>query len=503
MSVLLSWSSGTATHVPRDRVGSGIATAGSLSARTKPHRPLPGDRLPKKTRSTSRVSPVRRFFAALGPGVITGAADDDPSGIATYSIAGAQLGTSLLWTALAHLAPHGRRADDVRAHRHGDRPGARRRARAASSRGRLLVVRRALALLAANTINVGADLSGMADAAEMLSGVNSHYLRRASSASAIAVGDDPPPSTTQIAPVLKWLALVLFAYVSPRSTSDPTGGGRPCDDSFRPCRCRAARELGDARRDPGHDDQPLSLLLAGLAGGRGREGAWDARCCRSRERRDGAGDPDRRLDVGVGHVLLQPRDVLHHPDDGADAPPARDDHLETSRRGRGGAAAARRAASPACSTRSASIGVGLLAIPTLAGSAAYAFAETFGWRQGLDRRVPGRPRLLRRRGPSRRRRASRSTSSTSIRSGRSTGAPSSTGCSPRFSCSGILLVASDRKLMQDQPVSKASLLTVGGGDTPDVRRGDWYVPLLGAFDWQTACTNHFGGSDEEGRSGVS
>src|ERR1035437_558231 len=42
----------------------------------------------------------RRFFSALGPGLVTGAADDDPSGIATYSIAGAQLGTSLLWTAL-------------------------------------------------------------------------------------------------------------------------------------------------------------------------------------------------------------------------------------------------------------------------------------------------------------------------------------------------------------------------------------------------------------------
>ena len=43
---------------------------------------------------------LHRFFGALGPGLITGAADDDPSGIATYSIAGAQLGTSMLWTAL-------------------------------------------------------------------------------------------------------------------------------------------------------------------------------------------------------------------------------------------------------------------------------------------------------------------------------------------------------------------------------------------------------------------
>src|SRR4029077_14406178 len=44
--------------------------------------------------------PLRRILHSLGPGVITGAADDDPSGIATYSIAGAQLGTSMLWTAM-------------------------------------------------------------------------------------------------------------------------------------------------------------------------------------------------------------------------------------------------------------------------------------------------------------------------------------------------------------------------------------------------------------------
>ena len=61
----------------------------------------------------------RRFLSALGPGLITGAADDDPSGIATYTIAGAQLGTSLLWTAF--VTAHGLRAVYVRADRHGDR----------------------------------------------------------------------------------------------------------------------------------------------------------------------------------------------------------------------------------------------------------------------------------------------------------------------------------------------------------------------------------------------
>ena len=48
----------------------------------------------------ARKNPLKRFFSVLGPGLTTGAADNDPSGIATYSIAGAQLGTSLLWTAL-------------------------------------------------------------------------------------------------------------------------------------------------------------------------------------------------------------------------------------------------------------------------------------------------------------------------------------------------------------------------------------------------------------------
>src|SRR5665647_1528233 len=55
-----------------------------------------------RERSTTEIflkKPFTKFFKALGPGVITGAADDDPSGVTTYSIAGAQLGTSLLWTA--------------------------------------------------------------------------------------------------------------------------------------------------------------------------------------------------------------------------------------------------------------------------------------------------------------------------------------------------------------------------------------------------------------------
>src|SRR5246127_2538031 len=52
-----------------------------------------------KKKTSEKSSLIRQFFAVLGPGLITGAADDDPSGIATYSVVGAQMGTAMLWTA--------------------------------------------------------------------------------------------------------------------------------------------------------------------------------------------------------------------------------------------------------------------------------------------------------------------------------------------------------------------------------------------------------------------
>src|SRR6476619_6858364 len=48
-------------------------------------------------------NPVKRFFKMLGPGLITGASDDDPSGIGTYAVAGAAFGFATLWTALLTL----------------------------------------------------------------------------------------------------------------------------------------------------------------------------------------------------------------------------------------------------------------------------------------------------------------------------------------------------------------------------------------------------------------
>ena len=157
---------------------------------------------PKKSR-------IRNFFSTLGPGLISGAADDDPSGIATYSIAGAQFGTTLLWTAwitwplMAFVQMMCARIGMVTG-----------RGLAGALRDKLpksVMVVICLTLLMANTLNVGADLAGMADAAQILTGVTSHvYVILFGVGIAVAIIRF---RYHQIAHILKWLALTLFAYV--------------------------------------------------------------------------------------------------------------------------------------------------------------------------------------------------------------------------------------------------------------------------------------------------
>ena len=110
-----------------------------------------------------------RFFSSLGPGLTTGAADDDPSGIATYSTAGALLGTGQLWTAF--LTWPFMASVQFMCARIGMVTGEGLSGALRKKFPKWMIVSAAVALLIANTINVGADLSGMADSAEMLTGL--------------------------------------------------------------------------------------------------------------------------------------------------------------------------------------------------------------------------------------------------------------------------------------------------------------------------------------------
>ena len=129
--------------------------------------PAPASQPPQQRQSQG---PVLDFFADLGPGLITGAADDDPSGIATYSVTGAAFGYGLLWTALFAFPLMA--AVQLMCSRLGMITG----------RGLAAVVRRrysrwvlwgaCLLLTVANVINIGADLGGMADAMHMMTGIS-------------------------------------------------------------------------------------------------------------------------------------------------------------------------------------------------------------------------------------------------------------------------------------------------------------------------------------------
>ncbi len=152
---------------------------------------------------------ISRFYAAIGPGFTTGAADDDPSGVATYSVAGAQLGTSLLW--MAWVTWPLMAAVQMMCARIGMVTG-QGLASALSIKLPKTVIRVfCLLLFLANTVNIGADLAGMADAMQLLTGLNSHiciFIFGIVIGTAIIMFQ-----YGQIANVLKWLALSLFAYV--------------------------------------------------------------------------------------------------------------------------------------------------------------------------------------------------------------------------------------------------------------------------------------------------
>ena len=165
--------------------------------------------MPNSPAPQPKKNVIRRFFSVLGPGLITGAADDDPSGIATYSIAGAQMGTSMLWTAFITWPLMG--CVQMTCARIGMVTGQGLAAAFRQICPRWVLVIASLALLAANTINVGADLAGMSDAAEMLSGVKAHWFYE--TFGSVSSWPRFVSAITNIAMILKWLALFLFAYV--------------------------------------------------------------------------------------------------------------------------------------------------------------------------------------------------------------------------------------------------------------------------------------------------
>lgn len=149
------------------------------------------------------------FLKSLGPGLITGASDDDPSGISTYSVAGATTGLSMLW--LAILTTPMMAVVQGMCARIGMVSGLGLAAMIRKTLPIWLAYALALLVIAANTFNVGADIAGMSASAHMVAGLPTLVW--------VAIFGfglfyaQAFLSYRVLANVFKWLTLALFAYV--------------------------------------------------------------------------------------------------------------------------------------------------------------------------------------------------------------------------------------------------------------------------------------------------
>ena len=159
---------------------------------------------------TTEAPRPRNFFADLGPGLITGAADDDPSGISTYSVAGATFGYMPLWTALLSFPLMV--SVQLMCARLGMVTGRGLAGVVRRRYSRLVLWSACLLLVVANVINIGADLGGMADVSHMVTGVSAFFWTPFYAIAIIALLFWL--SYRRIARIFKWLTLVLFAYVA-------------------------------------------------------------------------------------------------------------------------------------------------------------------------------------------------------------------------------------------------------------------------------------------------
>jgi NRAMP (natural resistance-associated macrophage protein)-like metal ion transporter len=353
----------------------------------------------RRLRSTSRARQSRahaesesqargflRFLKIFGPGIITGAADDDPSGIATYSQTGAQFGLGQLWTALYQIplllavqeacgrigAVTGKGlAGVIKQH---------------YSRSALVIV--VLLVVVANTINVGADIAAVGEATNLVIPIPRPILVVVTTVIILAL--EIAVSYETYAKGLKWLALALLAY--PATTLlVKQDWGQILYATFVP-----------------HIELTVSFLfiITGVFGTsispymffwQASEEVEEERARHLRLKSNG--EPrlprsfisDMRIDTAAGmfaaeaaqwFIIITTASVLFkngvtNIKTAADAAKA----LEPLVRSFPDAGAVARTIFAV-----GIVGLGLLGIPVLAGAAGYALSEAFGWKEGLSRK---------------------------------------------------------------------------------------------------------------------
>jgi NRAMP (natural resistance-associated macrophage protein)-like metal ion transporter len=324
----------------------------------------------------------RKYFVILGPGIVTGASDDDPSGIATYSLAGAAYGFSTLWTAIVAL-PLMSTVQFLCA-KIGLVTGKGLAGVLRTRYPRWVVLALVGGLGIANTINAGADIGAIAAAINLFVPVTPVAL--VLPIGVIIVSLQIWGSYKAVEAAFKWLALSLIAYIGAAVLAHP-----------------AAREVLSGTLLPKlHFDPSYLATLVAIFGttispymffwqatqeveedvAAGRRYLWQRRGTTSAEIRYVA------LDVNAGMLFSQVVMFGIIVATGATLFAHGEHHIET-------AAQAAQALEPIAGRFSGQllaiglIGTGFLSVPILTASTAYAISEAVGWKHGLDA-SPGR-----------------------------------------------------------------------------------------------------------------
>jgi NRAMP (natural resistance-associated macrophage protein)-like metal ion transporter len=333
----------------------------------------------KRPTTTNKLTEV---VGQLGPGLVTGAADDDPSGIATYSQAGAQFGFGLLWTVF--LTTPFMIAIQLVSAEIGRVTGKGIAANAKDIFPKWIVLGLVLLLLLANTINIAADIYAMGEALYLVIGGLKHEHTLIFAATSVLLQVFVPYH--RYARLLKWLTLVLFAYVAVIFTVRVPWGA-VAYGTFVPVVSLKADYLMIVVAVLGTTISPYLFF-------------WQASQEVEEMNRGRPSQPlKRRASGGKREITRMTRDtmigmvfsnLIAYSIVLTTAVTLNAHGVTTIQTAADAANALRPLAGEFAFLLFALgiIGTGLLAIPVLAGSAAYAVADVFGWRSTLEAKFP-------------------------------------------------------------------------------------------------------------------
>ncbi len=341
---------------------------------------------PLESKLGREKNPIKRLLMVLGPGLVTGASDDDPSGIGTYTQAGASFGFATLWTAPATLPMMA--AVQFICAKIGMVSGMGLAAVLRKHYGRWVVYSAISLLVIANTINAGTDIGAIAAAIGLLVPIPPLALVIPLAGGIVAF--QIFGSYALISRIFKWLTLTLFAYIVAAFLARPHW-----------------REVLWATLVPTmHFDNQYLMTLVAILGTTISPYLFFWQASQEVEEelsmgratlaeREGATDKEIKiaeLDVDVGmffasivfyFVILASAATLHV---------AGKTNIQTAT---DAAEALKPLSSGVASVLFALglIGSGFLAVPVLTGASAYAIGEAFGWKCGLDEKLRAAPRF--------------------------------------------------------------------------------------------------------------